>query len=65
LRCYLDTAQLDPNVAIYERLGFRLGSVGDLKDGEDQLKVTSFIESCPNADLLHDSRARSHEGGLK
>ena len=50
-RCYLTTSLYEPNVAIYERMGFELKRNGDVKVDEAELRVcepyfqanTSFI----------------------
>jgi hypothetical protein len=39
MRCYLFTSIREPNVAIYERLGFELVRTGEVKDGGDRVEV--------------------------
>jgi len=38
-KCYLNTAQYEPNVAIYERLGFKVGKFAEVKVEDDSIEV--------------------------
>jgi len=62
--CYLNTAQYEPNVAIYERLGFKVGKFAQVKVEDDFVEVgyrqTSLtcdrrMECFGNHDLREDS----------
>jgi hypothetical protein len=37
--CYLNTAQYEPNVAIYERLGFKVGKFAEVNVEDDSIEV--------------------------
>jgi hypothetical protein len=39
VRCYLFTSIREPNVAIYEWLGFKFIRTGEVKDGGEQVEV--------------------------
>jgi len=38
-KCYLNTAQYEPNVAIYERLGFKVGKFAEVRVDVDSIEV--------------------------
>jgi hypothetical protein len=38
--CYLNTSLYEPNVAIYEKLGFKLGKVGKIDDQGETMEVS-------------------------
>ena len=40
-KCYLNTAQYQPNVVIYERLGFKVRRSAEIKVNDDSIEVLS------------------------
>jgi len=47
-KCYLNTAQYEPNVAIYERLGFKIGKFAEVQVEDDSVEVV-----CRQTSLNH------------
>lgn len=41
-RCYLESSRREPNVRIYEKMGFELRKEMECKDGEDHTGITLF-----------------------
>jgi GNAT superfamily N-acetyltransferase len=59
--CYLESSRREPNVAIYEKFGFKLAREMDCRDGErDEDKIMLYCmlrEPRPVEDGLHTSKA--------
>ena len=51
----MSTSLYEPNVAIYERLGFKLGKVGKVEDRGEELEVPVLPLTDADLVLLHDA----------
>lgn len=54
--CYLNTAQYEPNVAIYERLGFKVGKFAEVNVEDDSIEVY-YVKTSLIAGIRHVSGA--------
>lgn len=73
VKCYLESSKSEPNVRIYEKLGFRMVKTMDCEDAGDVCRVSIHdvldlsIEPDTCADMpfqavLHDPRAKDKQG---